>query len=202
MRERAFAEQGGLCAYCMSRLPTRPSDAGTAKPSDAGMKIEHFETRALMPEKKFEWSNLLGVCLGAVGIEEGGFHCDTYRGHLKPPEVQRLPLNPATFPPDVGTFFSYTHQGDIKPASGLTETARVDAETMIKRLNLNIDRLRRNRQGVIGVLRAGFQKKKPTKARVAELLELASKPDHAGLLQPYCQAAMYYLDKKRRQLGG
>lgn len=200
IRERSFTDQGGLCAYCMSRLPVPPSDAG--------MKIEHFETRALQPALKFEWNNLLGVCLGDVGIEEGSsgetvarFHCDTFRGHLKPPEAQRLPLNPAVFPPDVETYFSYTKEGEIRPAADLDEPARAQAEMMIEKLNLNVARLRRNRASVIGVLRANFQKKKPTRARVTELLELASRPNREGLLQPYCQTAIYYLAKKLRQLG-
>lgn len=198
MREHAFKEQHGLCAYCMSPLP--------GPPSAEGMKIEHFETRALSPELVFDWDNLLGVCLGDVGIREGGgehrerYHCDTYRGHL-PREEQRIELNPAAFPPDVSSMFSYTNQGEMRPAEGLEPAMRASVEAQIERLNLNIARLRRNRRDVIGALRSQFQKKAPRTARVKELLELASTPDGTGLLPPYCQAAAYYLEKKLRQLG-
>lgn len=199
MREHAFKEQRGLCAYCMSRLPEPPSAQG--------MKIEHFETRALSPERVFDWGNLLGVCLGDVGIPEGGggdhrdrYHCDTYRGYL-PKEEQRIELNPAAFPPDVRAMFSYTDQGEMRPARGLSPAVRASAEAQIERLNLNIARLQRNRRAVIDALRNEFRKRAPRVARVKELLERASTPDGNGRLQPYCQAAVYYLEKKLRQLG-
>ncbi|CAN98473.1 MULTISPECIES: retron system putative HNH endonuclease [Sorangium] len=198
MREHAFKEQHGLCAYCMSRLP--------GPPSAEGMKIEHFETRALSPELVFDWDNLLGVCLGDVGISDGGghhrdrYHCDTYRGHL-PREEQRIELNPAAFPPDVSSMFSYTNQGEMRAAHGLEPTMRASAEAQIERLNLNIARHQRNRRTAIDVLRSEFQRKAPRAARVKALLELSTTPDAAGLLPPYCQAAAYYLEKKLRQLG-
>lgn len=199
MREQAFAEQGGLCAYCMSRLP-RP-------PGKDGMKIEHFETRAWTPGQIFDWGNLLGVCLGDVGLETGGegdhrtrYHCDTYRGYL-PKERQPLDLSPAAFPPDVGKSFSYTTSGEMRPAPGLEKTTRERAEATIDRLNLNIARLQRNRGAVIDALRSRFREKKPTPGRVKALLDRCSTPDADGLLQPYCQTAIDYLTKKLRQLG-
>ncbi|AUX37758.1 MULTISPECIES: retron system putative HNH endonuclease [Sorangium] len=203
MREYAFKEQRGLCAYCMSRL--------SEPPSDKGMKIEHFDARALSPERVFDWGNLLGVCMGGLGIHgdpgEGGgdhrarYHCDTYRGYIPRKEEQRLGLNPAAFPPDVSSMFSYTNQGEMRPAHGLEPTMRASAEAQIDRLNLNIRRLQRNREAVIGALRSEFRRKPPKVARVKELLKHWSTPDGTGLLPPHCQAAVYYLEKKLRQLG-
>jgi uncharacterized protein (TIGR02646 family) len=114
LRERSFAEQHGLCAYCMSSLPSPPSSAT--------MTIEHFETRARIPARTFDWSNLLGVCLGDVGVKDGEsdrrgrFHCDNYRGKLRPDE-QDLGLHPAAFPPDVGACFSSTTRQEPKEAT-------------------------------------------------------------------------------------
>lgn len=198
LRERSFAEQHGLCAYCMSKLPNPPSSGS--------MTIEHFETRALVPERTFDWSNLLGVCLGDVGVKEGGegdlrdrFHCDNYRGKLRPSE-QALGLHPAAFPPDVGSCFSYSIQGEIRANPQLPEPRRARTEETIDHLNLNIARLKRNRAEVFEKLRAEFQKKSPKPARVKALLDLAAGPDATGQLMPYCQAAVYYLAKKLRQL--
>lgn len=78
MRKQAWKEQYGLCAYCMSRL---------SRPSADGMKIEHFVPRAEDNTSLFDWSNLLGVCLGNLGVDGAAdrFHCDTHRGN---PEAQ------------------------------------------------------------------------------------------------------------------
>ena len=179
LRERSLAEQHGLCAYCMSKLP-RP-------PSSESMTIEHFETRAKVPERIFDWSNLLGVCPGDVGVKEGSsdlrerFHCDNYRGKLHPAR-QELKLHPAAFPPDVGSIFSYSTQGEIRVNPQLPAPQRTHGEEVIERL------------------RAEFQKKSPKPARVKTLLDLASNPDATGQLIPYCQTAVYYLTKKLRQL--
>ncbi|MFS8064893.1 MAG: retron system putative HNH endonuclease [Byssovorax sp.] len=198
LRERSFAEQHGLCAYCMSKLPSPPSSGS--------MTIEHFETRALVRSRTFDWNNLLGVCLGDVGVKEGGdgdlrerFHCDNYRGKLHP-EKQELGLHPAAFPPDVGPCFTYSIQGEIRANRKLPEPLRARTEKTIERLNLNIARLKRNRAEVIEKLRAELQKKSPKPARVKALLDLASGPDAKGQLMPYSQTAVDYLTRKLRQL--
>ncbi|EYF05186.1 Hypothetical protein CAP_3551 [Chondromyces apiculatus DSM 436] len=203
MRKQANDEQGGLCAYCMSLIPQ--SNKPLEPPDNTSMKIEHFEARNASRAKMFDWSNLLGVCIGDVGIEGGGesdqqarYHCDTYRGHLKVTE-QGLDLNPAAFPPDIGERFSYTVSGEARTSQRFEPAERDKVERMIARLNLNLPRLRRNRAAVIGLLRRELQKK-PTLARVKELLQDASAPGAKGLLRPYCQVAIHYLQKKLRQL--
>jgi uncharacterized protein (TIGR02646 family) len=194
MREAAFAEQHGLCAYCSSKLPM-PASA-------VGMGIDHFETRAAMAALQFEWTNLLGVCLGdrgGDGDHRARYHCDNYRGKLDA-DKQALELSPAAFPPDVGRCFTYTIAGEMCVAPNLTEPLRTQAEATIDRLNLNIPRLQRNRQAVIEKLRAELRKKAPREARVRELLALATTPDRDGFLPPYCQILANYLEKKLRQL--
>lgn len=196
MRETAFREQRGLCAYCMSPLRSR---------GGGDMKIEHFHARSTSPGRVFEWGNLLGVCLGDVGVPESGesgrFHCDTHRGAL-PVGQQALDLHPAVFPPDVSTYFAYTNEGEIRPLQALPEPERAKAARMIEKLHLNIARLKRNRAAVIAALRAKLIKMpRVSRTRVKELLDIASLPDGEGRLHPYCQAAIHYLSRKMRQLG-
>lgn len=195
MREHAWVEQHGLCAYCMSWLQ---------KTDDASMKIEHYETRAGAKEKQFYWNNLLGVCKGDIGVEEGEkggdhrFHCDTYRGNLITAH-QTLYVHPAQFPPDAGVLFSYTLEGEIRPAQGLSPDAQNEVRKTIERLNLNIARLKRNRKAVIAAARKELEKK-ATRKHVEQLLEIANKPNSKNRLNPYAQIAVVYFTKKLRQL--
>jgi uncharacterized protein (TIGR02646 family) len=197
MRKHTWAEQRGLCAYCMSRLP---------KDDAASMKIEHYEARAGAKDKQFTWSNLLGVCLGDVGIREGEegaekrFHCDTYRGHLAKDD-QALHVHPAHHPPDAGTRFSYTTAGEIRPASDLPADESARVENTIRRLNLNIDRLKRNRAAVIDAARKQLQQQKTVTTRhVEQLLQRVTTVDGAGRLPEHVQVAVLYFEKKLRQL--
>ncbi len=193
MREHAWTEQRGLCAYCMSRLPP---------PSAEGMKIEHFMPRAMDRTLWFTWSNLLGVCLGDLGLENqvARFHCDTYRGHLSSGE-QGLRLHPAQFPPDVGTCFSYTNTGEIRPARHLNETEGTWAEEAIQKLNLNIDRLKRNRAAVRDRARQKLMQGGPvTRRHIEAMLANARRTDGSGCLMEYVEVAIQYLEKKRRQV--
>jgi uncharacterized protein (TIGR02646 family) len=138
MRDAAFAEQNGLCAYCASRLSDRTA-ADESRPDKGGMKIEHWAARNAVPSRLFDWENLLGVCPGVVigGDEQGTFHCDAHRGHLGVAQ-QGLHHNPNKFPPDVATFFRYTTAGEVLSDDA---GARLDVE----RLNLNIRRPKRAR---------------------------------------------------------
>ena len=194
MRDAAFVEQGGLCAYCMSSLDGR---------SNSDVKMEHYIARGTAQGKDllFQWSNLLGVCLGVVGIAaddrspspDERFHCDTYRGSAD------LYVHPAVFPPDAGGLFSYTIAGEIRPATNLSPTRAAEVQKTIDNLNLNIDRLKRNRAGCLEAQRAALRAR-PKRARVRELLQDAQRPDPNGRLMPYCQVAVAYLERKLRQM--
>ncbi len=193
MRDHLWAEQKGLCAYCMSRLPA---------PSAEAMKIEHYVARAKDKTHWFSWANLLGVCLGDIGIEgiEDRYHCDTHRGHLST-DKQELHVHPAQFPPDAGTLFSYTDAGEIRPAKHLDEGQRTRIAETIDRLNLNIERLKRNREKVRAVARKMLQEGKVTQRRVSELLADARRLDDSGRLNEYAEVAIQYFEKKLRQVG-
>lgn len=166
------------------------------------MKIEHFEARARSSDLMFDWTNLLGVCLGEVETAQrpaDRFHCDTHRGNLRP-SAQELYVHPTRFPPDAGTRFSYTVAGEVRPAQQLDAEERGRVALTIERLNLNADRLKRNRAGVIHTLRADLARRGFTVGRLQELLAVAKTPEE-GRLRPYVQVAVLYLGKKLRALG-
>lgn len=192
MRKQAWKEQYGLCAYCMSRL---------SPPSADGMKIEHFVPRAEDNTSLFDWSNLLGVCLGDIGVDGAvdRFHCDTHRGNLAKGK-QALHVHPARFPPDAGALFSYTNTGEICPAGNLGEEERARVSETIQKLNLNIERLKRNRSKVIQIARSMLQKRTVNARHVMDLLKKAKHVDESGCLPEYVEVAVHYFEKKLRQV--
>lgn len=83
VKDSLFAEQGGLCAYCMRRM-----HPGT-------MQIEHYLPRSCSDDAAtIAYGNLLGVCPGNKGNAEKFQTCDAHRGNtpltvdpLKPSSV-------------------------------------------------------------------------------------------------------------------
>jgi len=192
MRESLWREQRGLCAYCMSRL---------TEPSAAQMKIEHYIARSHDDTYSFDWSNLLGVCLGNVGVEGSKqlYHCDTHRGHLHK-DKQELHVHPAQFPPDAGTRFSCTKEGELIPSKSLDDSTKSRVQETIDKLNLNIPRLKRNRREVLSVLQAKLRKD-DTPGHIRAMLQAARHVDGGGRLMEYVEVAVQYLEKKLRQHG-
>jgi uncharacterized protein (TIGR02646 family) len=70
VRAALVAEQGDLCCYCMRRIH---ANAGR-------MKIEHWASQNEHPERRFDWTNLLGACLGGEGRDARHQTCDTRKG--------------------------------------------------------------------------------------------------------------------------
>lgn len=192
MRKAAWSEQHGLCAYCMSRI---------RKPSAEEMKIEHFIPRAEDKICWFAWSNLLGVCLGDVGIEgvSDRYHCDTHRGHM-PTDKQTLHVHPAQYPPDAGKLFACTKEGELIPAKNLNEQTKARIQDTIGKLNLNISRLKSNRKAVLTVLQNRLRQN-DNPHHIKTMLEQAKRLDAAGCLMEYAEVAVQYLEKKLRQHG-
>lgn len=89
-------EQGGLCAYCMCRIPR--SDAGDHPP----ITIEHFISRnpvsGMDVGQGLEYRNFFAVCHGNRGKKgtrkECDLTCDAHRGNTELRKVN--PLVPAT----------------------------------------------------------------------------------------------------------
>jgi uncharacterized protein (TIGR02646 family) len=201
LREALFAEQHGLCAYCLSRLNDprlRPDPA----PGRGGMKIEHFEARneAGIPEDErhrrcFEWSNLLGVCPGGEDAPAerrvDGLYCEAARGNIP------LAFNPARFPPDVGELLRATDRGELTPAKTATAPDRQRLNAQLSALRLNVPRLKESRMAAIEGARRALKRQGFTAPSLRRLLARTRAPQ-AGLLEPQCVWVEQYLQKKLR----
>lgn len=175
------------------------------------MTVEHYRTRATAPDMVFEWSNLLGVCPGDVGVKaaervvsagevpegvDARFHCDTHRGQIRRVEDQELFVDPTRLG-DPDATFRYTLAGEILPAKGVEDHRRDEIATTIARLNLNIWRLKRNRatvyQKVRERVRGEFERRSEGEAR--RRLRQWMESDPAG---EYCEVELSYLRGKLR----
>ena len=191
LRRALFAEQQGLCAYCLSAL-ARPDRDPHPIPEDGGMKIEHWAARnepgidpAERRRRSFAWQNLLGVCPGGVTRRPADgarpklrplLHCDAFR------QDSPLPRNPAEPEHQVGHLFTLTVVGELLIAPGLSSDDKRDAEALRDALNLNAPRLVAQRasevQALLGLLVAG--------TAISTLLAALHQPDAHGVLPAYC----------------
>lgn len=129
VRRDLIRDQGALCAYCQRRIENSPRS----------MNIEHWHTRQKRKDLQFEWSNLLGVCLGrdVVG-NDASEHCDKSRKENSPD----LYLHPvAGRGADPLACLVYGSDGNIRSADAC---ANLDIET----LNLNALHLVRAREAL------------------------------------------------------
>lgn len=189
LREALYREQHGLCAYCMSRLGGTGADH---------MRIEHWVPRSAPDGAAlvFDWSNLLGVCPGEVGPEGARaerLHCDSFRGDLP------IHVHPARHPPDAGRLFRYNAGGEIRAEPAEADPGEAAVHETIENLNLNIERLRRNRAAIIERLRQRLRDGM-RQAELDRLITLASIPTE-GELPEYCEVARSYLLRKKKQRG-
>lgn len=100
-------EQGGLCAYCMCRIPETDKKTGcTLK-----CTIEHIEPQSMTRgtenwKKELEYSNFLAVCSG--NENRGALCCDKSRGNKK---LFLTPLNSKC-----NHLIQYSNSGKIEAA--------------------------------------------------------------------------------------
>jgi len=187
VRRALIQDQGALCAYCQQRI----SD------SESGMKIEHWQSQSLHPDKQLNWSNLLGVCRGESCIEGKKVrHCDTSRGDLQP-EKQALFLSPmAGTGASARDHLKYTADGKVRSDDP-------QAQRDIRTLNLDSDAdvhlLRSNRQAAWAELLRSIQRKGYKLGTVNDLLarcELQS----GTRASPYVEMTRYLLLKMSHRL--
>jgi uncharacterized protein (TIGR02646 family) len=67
LRDSLVAEQGAICCYCLQRI----------RPTQDGMKIEHWHCQRHHGDEQLDYGNLLGACLGGQGQPPDRQHCDT-----------------------------------------------------------------------------------------------------------------------------
>lgn len=105
-------EQGGLCAYCMCRIPETDKKTG----STLKCTIEHIEPQSLTRgtenlKKELEYSNFLAVCSG--NENRGALCCDKSRGNKK---LFLTPLNP-----ECNHLIQYSLSGKIQAAETIPD---------------------------------------------------------------------------------
>jgi len=215
VRAALVRDQDGLCAYCGRRLIRPPQDREEqpreSGPHDAApgsvahppsglnsyMKIEHFEARSIVPERMFDWDNLLGVCSGHFVIQGRVIEtCDSARGNRK------LHVHPVTHPRDPTELFP-VHDGHLSDALGrpclgavIPHDKDADAIADTATLNLNASPLIDDRARVIRDLRVLLSRDDSLRA-IRRLLDANTLVGSDGL-PPYAHVAAAYLRKKLR----
>ncbi len=173
LRDSLVTEQRGICCYCMQRI----------RPNSEDMKIEHWYSQDLYPDRQIDYSNLLGACLGGEGQVAKMHHCDTKKGN------RDLTYNPANPLHDVEGSLHFLGDGTIESID-----AQFDREINTV-LNLNQSLLVKNRKAVLESLRQGLIQKKPSNADILRELKKWN-GDNGEDLEPFCQVIVYYLRKK------
>ncbi|MCH2003783.1 retron system putative HNH endonuclease [Acinetobacter seifertii] len=174
IRTRLLISQGYLCAYCMKRITD----------DQLQTKVEHWKCQDNYSEAQLDYTNMFVVCLGSTQGEE---HCDSSKKN------KDLTINPASSIKKVESFIKYTRIGEIY----------VDDDNEISKdlnviLNLNFDRLKRNRMAVYDAIKTKLSQKKgaATKKELEDLLEKYSQPKLNGQKIQYCGIAIYFLKKR------
>ena len=182
LREALEREQRGLCCYCMNRIR---ADSET-------MKIEHWQSQVCHRDRRLDYSNLLGACLGGEGQLQRLQHCDTRK------RDNDLQWNPADPSHQIETRLRYEPDGSIR-----SDDPTFDAQ-LHQVLNLNLAVLKNNRKGVLdAVLRWWRQERERAQGPVPRgrfLQERDQKTGGEGALQPYCQVAVWWLDQRLKSM--
>jgi len=171
LRQSLVAEQRGLCCYCQSRI----------RPDANRMKIEHWQCQATYPARQLDYSNLLGACLGGHGRPEREQHCDTRKGN------EALCFCPADPAHNIESRIHFLGDGRI-------QSPDVEFDRQLNEvLNLNWDRLVRNRKAVL----VAFQQRLQSAKKLDPAKELPKWDGSQGAELPeFSQVVVYYLNKK------
>ncbi|MCA9491327.1 MAG: hypothetical protein KC621_15455 [Myxococcales bacterium] len=173
---RLYADQHGLCAYCMRRL---------AAPTTAAVRVEHWAPRHEADADPFAWKDLLGVCDGGGdGAPPRDQHCDRRKGG------RALSVHPAR---DADLEHRIRFRGDGRLADGIPRDELVDV------LNLDHPRLIANRKAVIDAVLI-VRRNHPDKLDAQ--LQRYREPGPDGLLPEYVTVALARLEKAAKAEAG
>lgn len=181
LRRALVTEQRGLCCYCMGRV-----EAGREF-----MNIEHWRSQSRYPDLQLNYRNLLASCRGRKSGPGGGpphlQHCDAKKAD------RDLEFNPADPGHRIETRIRYEADGTIHSEGNF------DGQ-LNEVLNLNLPVLRNN---CAGVLTAVLEWWRGERARIGGevprdrlLRERDKRTGGAGVLTPYCQVAVWWLNQK------
>lgn len=109
------------------------------------MKIEHWRCRANYPAKELDYRNLLASCRGGEGLPRQHQHCDTGKAD------DDLRWNPADPHRRVEDRIGYGIDGAIR-----SDDPPFDAQ-MNEVLNLNLARIKRNREASLHAVARGIR---------------------------------------------
>lgn len=170
LRQALVAEQRGLCCYCQSRI----------RPTNEGMKIEHWQCQADHPDKALDYSNLLGACRGNEGRPHDEQHCDSRKGNAELCFSVCDPAHP------IERRIKFLGDGRLDSDEDAVRLAINDV------LNLNLPRLVSNRKAVLDAFKDRLRRSQLDAARELKRWD-GSAP---GDLPPYAQVMVYWLSKR------
>lgn len=179
VNDALLKEQGYICCYCESRI------------SKGNSHIEHLQpkNKSKYPDLMFEYGNLMASCQGESEYPPPKpLHCGHHKDDWYDKHLLVSPLDPTCV-----HYFRYSEAGEILPTRDLSKTTA--ASTTIKKLGLNIDKLRRLRESAIeGVLDDEFDELTETEKR--KLIRFFDQPDENGQYQEFCSAVIYVLKQR------
>lgn len=175
LRNSLVRDQRGICCYCMGRIEA----------TEAKMKIEHFLSQSLHPDKELEYNNLFGACLGNMKANADE-HCDTFK---KNKEFHFHMCSSGIIHSDI----EYKNDGEIFSNNGILNSELNDV------LNLNYSELKKARKSTLNGFIDFYLKGIRGKLNKEKLVRYRDKwagDSHVDQLQPYCMIVVYYLEKK------
>ncbi|MEH1907927.1 retron system putative HNH endonuclease [Nostoc sp.] len=173
VHDALLKEQGYICCYCGMRITRKTSH------------IEHLKPRSTYPNLALEYTNLIASCQGES--EEPPtvpVHC----GHKKKYWYdENLMISPLEI--NCADFFKYPASGEIQPTDNPGKKAV--AETTIKKLALDIDKLQNMRRVAIDAALLAIEGL--TEIEIQLLAEGYQQLDANGQYTPFCAAITYLL---------
>ena len=181
LRKLLAEEQGYICSYCMCRIKLEPLKT----------KIEHVQSRSEFPERQLDYSNLVICCKGNEGQLPANQHCDTKKGSLS------LSFNPSNPDKSIQELISYKHDGVISSVNSV-----IDLE-IHETLNLNLYRLKKNRESIHKTINSLLNRKPRTRTpgEIKSIIDYYQQKDENGEFRPYCGAALFWLKKHQSMTG-
>jgi uncharacterized protein (TIGR02646 family) len=143
LRSHLLRTQEGLCPYCELKLDT-----------ELGNHIEHIQPKTANPHLTFEYTNLILSCFSSNELRNYGSSARSC-GHYKDSAVHHLPLDFKRFisptDPNCEHYFQYELNGEIDVNLHYIHDVTIcnKVKYTIERLNLNCNRLVRQREEVI-----------------------------------------------------
>lgn len=184
-----LAEQGGICAYCMSRIGD--ANALESTRDERAAHVEH-----LLPQSRsshgedIDYHNMVAVCSGERGEGKKALCCDRARGN------QELTVNPTR--PETLRSIRYRANGRV-----YSEDPDIDKDLNAV-LNLNGEEtgLPMNRKAAVDRLFAKFSAlgkrggDRAVRAYCRKRLDALSHPDADGRYVPYVGTLRYFLQRR------